>query len=133
MLFRSLLIISSCLPFLLQVEVPPPVIGGALKEVVATQLPTALGVEKEPPSGGVVREAKQAIKDAEPVPASTSLVIQDLEASRSPITQDPKFVQTPSSVKIVTIEQSVELVLVKESLGVASSSTRTSKPYLVLY
>lgn len=41
--------------------------------------------------------------------------------------------QTPSPAKTVTIEQSTELVLVKEPLGGASSSTRTGKPYLVLY
>ena len=56
--------------------------GGALLEgVVATPPPTALGVENKPPSGGVSREDK----DAEPVPASASLVIQDPKASRSPI------------------------------------------------
>ena len=38
----------------LQVEVPPPMIDGALvKEVITAQSTTALGVEKEPPSGGV--------------------------------------------------------------------------------
>ena len=64
---------------------PPPVTSGALKEVVVTRLPVALGMEKKPPSWGVIGEAKQATKDAEPVPASTSLVIQDLEASWFPI------------------------------------------------
>lgn len=69
-------------PFLLQMEVPPPLIGGALLEgVVATQPPIALGVENEPPSGGVAREDKQVVKDAKPVLASTSLVIQDPKAS----------------------------------------------------
>ena len=38
---------------------PPPVIGGALaQETVAGQPTAALGVEKEPPSGGVVEEIK---------------------------------------------------------------------------
>ena len=54
---------------------PPPITSGALKEVVVTRLPVALGMEKKPPSWGVIGEAKQAIKDAEPVPASASLVI----------------------------------------------------------
>ena len=45
--------------FLSQVEVPPPIIGSALvKIVVATQPPVALGMEKEPPSGGVAKEAR---------------------------------------------------------------------------
>ena len=40
-------------------------IGGDLvKEVVVAQPPAALGVEKEPPSGGVAEEARQAVKDA---------------------------------------------------------------------
>ena len=64
---------------------PPPVTSGALKEVVVTRLPVALGMEKKPPSWGVIGEAKQAIKDVEPVPASASLVIQDPEASWFPI------------------------------------------------
>ena len=55
----DLLIYLFMSPFLLQVEVPPPVTGGALLEgVVATQPPTALGVENEPPSGCVSREDK---------------------------------------------------------------------------
>ena len=73
-------------PFLLQVEVPPPVISGALLEgVVATQPSAALGVENEPPSGGMAKEDKQVVKDAESVLAFASLVIQDPKASPSPI------------------------------------------------
>ena len=38
---------------------PPPVTGGALaKETVVAQPTAASGVEKEPPSGGVVEEIK---------------------------------------------------------------------------
>lgn len=108
--------------------------GGVLvKEVMATQPPATLDMEKEPLSGGMAGEAKQVVKDVELVPYSTSLVIQDLEAFQSSIPQDPKLVQTPSLTKTIKIKQIVELVLVKESLGSESSSTRTSKPYLVLY
>ena len=113
---------------------PPLVFGGVLvKEVMATQPPTTLGIEKEPLSGGMVGEAKQVVKDVEPVPSSTSLVIQDLEASRSPISQDPKPVQTPSLTKTIKIKPTAELVLVKESLGGTSLSTRIGKPYLNHY
>ena len=60
----------------LQVEVPPPVTSGALvKEVVTTQSPATLGVEKEPPSGGMAKEARQAVKDAKSIPSFTSLAI----------------------------------------------------------
>ena len=70
---------------------PPLVIGGDLmKEVVVAQPPAALGVEKEPPSGGVAKEARQAVKDAQPISSPTSLAIQDPEVSQSPISQDPK-------------------------------------------
>ena len=38
---------------------PPPITSSALvKIVVATQPPVALGMEKEPPSGGVAKEAR---------------------------------------------------------------------------
>ena len=60
----------------LQVEVPPLVTSGALvKEVVTTQSPATLGVEKEPPSGGMAKEARQAVKDAKSIPSFTSLAI----------------------------------------------------------
>ena len=60
----------------LQVEVPPPVTSGALvKEVVTTQSPATLGMEKEPPSGGMAKEARQAVKDAKSIPSFTSLAI----------------------------------------------------------
>ena len=51
-------------------------IGGDLvKEVVVAQPFAALGVEKKPPSGGVAREARQAIKDAQPLSSPVSLAI----------------------------------------------------------
>ena len=121
-------------PFLLQVKVPPPATSGVLvKEVVATQSPTALDVEKEPLSGGVAGEARQAVKDAKPISSSASLAIQDLEASQPLVPEDPKPTQTPSPTKTVTIEPTTEFVLGKESLGHASSSTRVGKPYPILY
>ena len=121
-------------PFLLQVKVPPPATSGVLvKEVVATQSPTALDVEKEPLSGGVAAEARQAVKDAKTISSFASLAIQDLEASQPLVPEDPKPTQTPSPTKTVTIEPTTELVLGKESLGDASSSTRAGKPYPILY
>ena len=60
----------------LQVEVPRPVTSGALvKETVTTQSPATLGVEKEPPSGGMAKEARQVVKDAKSIPSFTSLAI----------------------------------------------------------
>ena len=60
----------------LEVEVPPPMFDGALvKEVITAQSTTALGVEKKPPSGGVAREARQAIKDAQPLLSPISLAV----------------------------------------------------------
>ena len=44
---------------------PPLVTSGTLvKEMVAAQPATALGVEKESLSGGVAKEVGQAVKDA---------------------------------------------------------------------
>ena len=60
----------------LQVEVPRPVTSGALvKETVTTQSPATLGVEKESPSGGMAKEARQVVKDAKSIPSFTSLAI----------------------------------------------------------
>ena len=57
--FDVLLFTSSCSSFLSQVEVPLPMIGGALaQETVVAQPTTASGVEKEPSSGGVAEEIK---------------------------------------------------------------------------
>ena len=57
-------------------------------------------MEKEPPSGGIVEEVKQAVKDAQPISPSASLAIQDLEAFQSPVPQDPKPVQTLVQLKL---------------------------------
>lgn len=46
--------------FLLQVEVPPSTIGGTLvKEVITAPSAVPLGMEDEPPSGGVTEEVGQ--------------------------------------------------------------------------
>ena len=46
--------------FLLQVEVPPPTIGGTLmEEVIASPSAVYPVMEKEPPSGGVTEEVGQ--------------------------------------------------------------------------
>ena len=55
---------------------PPPVTSGALVKVVGTtQSPATLGMEKEPPSGGMAKEAWQVVKDAKSIPSFTSLAI----------------------------------------------------------
>ena len=98
--------------------------GGTLvKEVVVAQQPAASGVEREPPSGGMVGKARQAVKDAKPILSSASLAIQDLETSQPRVPQDSKPVQTPSLTRTVTIEPITKLALGKKSLRGASSST----------
>nr|POE76357.1 mads-box protein jointless [Quercus suber] len=110
------------------VEVPPPMTGGALVEkVMTTQLAATLGVEKEPPNGGVAEEVRQAVKDAQPILPFASLAVQDLETLQPPIPQDPKPVQTPSPTKTMTLEPTTELALGKESLGGVSSSTQAGQ------
>ena len=62
--------------FLLQVEVPPLVIGGtSMKKVMTTQSAVALGVEKEPLSGGMAEEVEQVVKDAWPILPFAPLVV----------------------------------------------------------
>ena len=56
-----------------------------MKIVVAAQPQAASITKREPPNGGVVEEAKQAIKDATPIPSSASLAIQDPKAFQPPI------------------------------------------------
>lgn len=56
----------------------------------ATQSPVVLGVEKEPPNGVVAGEAKQAVKDAKPIPSSALLAIKDPKASQPLVPHDPK-------------------------------------------
>jgi len=58
------------------VEVPPPITGGtSLEGVVVTQPPTVFGVKEGLPSGEVIGEAKQVVKDAEFVQAPISSVV----------------------------------------------------------
>ena len=55
---------------------PPSVTNGALVQIgVAAQPSVTSRMEREPPSGGVAEEARQAIKDATPIPSSASLAI----------------------------------------------------------
>ena len=59
---------------------PLPATSGALvKEVVVAQPTATLSVEKEPPSSGIVKEVRQAVKDAQPIPPFASLVVHDPE------------------------------------------------------
>ena len=51
-----------------------------MKEVVVAQPATALSVEKEPPSGGIAEEIRQAVKDAQTILPSASLTVQDPQA-----------------------------------------------------
>ena len=47
--------------------------------------------------------------------APISLVVQDLEATQTPIPKDPKSRQIPTPTKTVIVEQTVELMVAKES------------------
>lgn len=59
-------------------KVPPPITSGtSLEGVVTIQPPIVSGVEKGLPSGKVVGDAKQVVRNAESVPVLTSSVAQD--------------------------------------------------------
>lgn len=47
-------------------------------------------MEQGSPNGEVAREAKQVVKNAKSVQAPISLVVQDLEATQTPILKDLK-------------------------------------------
>ena len=64
----------------------PPMTGGtSLERVVTTHPPTVSSVEKGLSSGEVVGEAKQVVRNAEFVLASTSSVAQDPETTQSSV------------------------------------------------
>ena len=63
--------------------------GISLEGVVTTQPLTTSSMDKGFPSGEMAGEAKQAVKDVESVLASTSSVVQDPEATQSPVPKDP--------------------------------------------
>ena len=83
--FHSFLVLCSCascdvlphtLVFLLQVKVPPPTTSETLvKEMMTAPFAVPLGVEKEPPSGDVTKEDRQAAKDAQPTLPPAPLTI----------------------------------------------------------
>ncbi|KAK9991547.1 hypothetical protein SO802_026532 [Lithocarpus litseifolius] len=72
----------------------------------------------------VKTKVSEVVKDAEFVHAPIPSVIQDLEATQTPVLKDPKSVQTHSPAKTVIAEQTVRLVVTKESFGTITSSTR---------
>ena len=61
-------VVYLCILFLLQVEVPPPMIGGTLKEEVAAT-PTAVfpSVGEEALSGGMTEEVRQLMQGVQPI------------------------------------------------------------------
>ena len=56
-----------------------------MKEVMTAQSAVPLGVEKEPLSGDMSKEAGQAVKDAQPALPSAPLAVQDPEAFQPPV------------------------------------------------
>ena len=69
-------VLPHTLLFLLQVEVPPPTTSETLvKEMMTAPFAVPLGVEKEPPSGDVTKEDRQAAKDAQPTLPPAPLTI----------------------------------------------------------
>ena len=69
-----------CILFLLQVEVPPSTTSGTLgEEVIATSSVILLGVEEEPPNGGMTKEVSQPMQGVQPILQSIPLATQDPE------------------------------------------------------
>ena len=95
--------------------------GRALEEETVAALSVAFpGMEQEPPSDGMAKEAGQPMQG---VQAS-----QDPKASQLPASQSPQLKQTPSPIRTVF----PQTVLSKETLGSAFLSKQTSEPYFPL-
>ena len=59
--------------------------------------------------------------------------LEGVVVTQSPVPKNPNSGQTPNLTKTVIAEQTVKLVVAKESFRAITSSTRTGKPYPVLH
>ena len=114
-------------------EVRPPMTSGTLvKEVTIAPSIVPLGMEKEPPSGGVTEEVGQPMQVVQPILSSILLATQDPEDSQPHIFQDPQPVQTLSPTKTMSLEPTIEPVLSKKPLGGMSSSIQAGESHPTL-
>ena len=99
----------------------PPMAGRALEEeTVAALFVAFLGMEEEPPSDGMAKEAGQPMQGVQ--------ATQDPEASQLLASQSPQLKQTPSLIRTVF----PQTMLSKETLGSTSLSKQTGEPYFPL-
>ena len=95
--------------------------GRVLEEETVTAIFVAfLGMEEEPPSGGMAKQTEQPMQGVQ--------ATQDLEASQLPASQSPQLEWTPSPIKTVF----PQIVLSKETLGGTPLSKQTGEPYFSL-
>ena len=114
-------------------EVRPPMTSGTLvKEVTIAPSIVPLGMEKEPPSGGVTEEVGQPMQVVQPILSSIPLATQDHEDSQPHIFQDPQPMQTLNPTKTMSLEPTTEPALSKKSLGGVSSSIQAGESHLTL-
>ena len=114
-------------------EVRPPMTSGTLvKEVTIAPSIVPLGMEKEPPNGGVTEEVGQPMQVVQPILSSIPLATQDPEDSQPHIFQDPQPVQTLSPTKTMSLEPTTEPALSKKSLGGVSSSIQAGESHPTL-
>ncbi|KAL0012618.1 hypothetical protein SO802_007726 [Lithocarpus litseifolius] len=104
-------------------EVDPSVIGKKVIHPTIPKLRVKTNVESsilQIPVGSFKGTSSVAV-------TSSAQVVQDPEATQSPIPKGPKYGQTSSPTKTVMAKQTVEIVMAKESLGVTTSSTRKAR------
>ena len=106
--------------------------GTLVKEVTIAPSIVPLGMEKEPPSGGVTEEVGQPMQVVQPILSSILLATQDPEDSQPHIFQDPQPVQTLSPTKTMSLEPTIEPVLSKKPLGGMSSSIQAGESHPTL-
>ena len=99
----------------------PLVTGRVLEEETVTAIFVVfLGMEEEPPSGGMAEETGQPMQGVQ--------TTQDPEASQLLASQSPQLEQTPSPIRTVF----PQTVLSKETLGGTPLSKQTGEPYFSL-
>ena len=96
-------------------------VGRVLEEETVTALSVVfLGMEKDPPSGGMAEETGQPIQGVQ--------TTQDPEASQLLASQSPQLEWTPSPIRTIF----PQTLLSKETLGGTPLSKQTGEPYFPL-